>query len=145
MIRWQQREDHRGQTLVEFALIVPIFILLLMGIFDLGRAVYGYNTISNASREGVRLAIVNQDATAIRNEVIAQTPGLGLKAANIDVTFRMPGSMTVCVSPIAIACEIEVVVRYQYQAATPLISNVVGTINMASTSRAPVERSNESP
>ena len=144
MSRHLHRNEH-GQTLVEFALIVPIFILVLMGIFDLGRAVYAYNTISNASREGIRVAIVDQSAAAIRDEVVSQTPGLGVAPADVDVTFRMPGSAAVCVSPIAIACEIEVVVNYDYQAATPLIGNIVGTISMASTSRAPVERSYESP
>ena len=52
------RRKSRGQTLVEFALILPIFVLLLVGIFDFGRAIYAYNTISNAAREAVRVAIV---------------------------------------------------------------------------------------
>ncbi|HLE59087.1 MAG TPA: TadE family protein, partial [Candidatus Limnocylindria bacterium] len=55
--------SRRGQTLVEFALILPIFLLVLVGIFDMGRAVYAYNTISNASRQAVRLGIVDQNVT----------------------------------------------------------------------------------
>ena len=43
-----RRHKTRGQALVEFALVVPVFILLLVGLFDLGRAVYTFNTISNA-------------------------------------------------------------------------------------------------
>ena len=46
------RRDERGQALVEFALVLPIFILLLVAIFDLGRAVFAYNTLTNAAREG---------------------------------------------------------------------------------------------
>src|SRR6185312_16248181 len=52
--------SRRGQALVEFALVLPIFILLLVGIFDFGRAIYAYNTISNAAREAVRVGVVDQ-------------------------------------------------------------------------------------
>jgi Flp pilus assembly protein TadG len=61
------RQEKRGQALVEFALIVPVFILLLVGLFDLGRGVFAFNTISNAAREAARVAIVDQDCTTIKN------------------------------------------------------------------------------
>jgi Flp pilus assembly protein TadG len=48
---------HSGQSMVEFAVLAPIFFLLLLGTIDLGRAVYIYNTISDAAREGARAAI----------------------------------------------------------------------------------------
>jgi Flp pilus assembly protein TadG len=47
-----------GQTLVEFALILPIFLLLVLGFFDLGRAVFYYSSLSNAVREGTRDGVV---------------------------------------------------------------------------------------
>jgi Flp pilus assembly protein TadG len=46
-----------GQSMVEFAVLAPIFFLLLLGTIDLGRAVYIYNTISDAAREGTRAAV----------------------------------------------------------------------------------------
>jgi len=46
-----------GQSMVEFAVLAPIFFLLLLGTIDLGRAVYIYNAISDAAREGTRAAI----------------------------------------------------------------------------------------
>ena len=48
---------HTGQSMVEFAILAPIFFLLLLGTIDMGRAVYIYNTISDAAREGTRAAI----------------------------------------------------------------------------------------
>lgn len=48
---------HSGQSMVEFAILAPIFFLLLLGTIDLGRAIYIYNTISDAAREGTRAAI----------------------------------------------------------------------------------------
>jgi len=49
--------SERGQSLVELALVLPLLILLLMGIADLGRAFYSYIEITNAAREGARYAV----------------------------------------------------------------------------------------
>jgi hypothetical protein len=43
--------------MVEFAVLAPVFFLLLLGTIDLGRAVYIYNAISNGAREGARAAV----------------------------------------------------------------------------------------
>lgn len=51
---WRRRG---GQSMTEFAVLAPIFFLLLLGTIDLGRGVYIYNTISDAAREGARAAI----------------------------------------------------------------------------------------
>jgi hypothetical protein len=48
--------------MVEFALVIPVFLLLLIGIFDLGRVVWVNNAISTASREAARLAVVHGGA-----------------------------------------------------------------------------------
>jgi len=48
---------HGGQSMVEFAVLAPVFFMLLLGTIDLGRAVYIYNSISDAAREGTRAAI----------------------------------------------------------------------------------------
>jgi Flp pilus assembly protein TadG len=47
-----------GQTLVEFALVFPVFVLMLFGIVDAGRFVYMNSVLSQAAREGARLAAV---------------------------------------------------------------------------------------
>ena len=49
----------RGQALVEFALVAPIFFLLLFAIIDFGRYVYYVQILNNAAREGARYAIVH--------------------------------------------------------------------------------------
>lgn len=53
---------------MEFALIVPLFVLVSIGIFEGARAIYTYNALSNAVQEGLREAIVHQDQTAIEDE-----------------------------------------------------------------------------
>lgn len=53
------RRRSRGQTLVEFSLVVPFFFLLLLGIIEAGRFTFYYEILNNATREGARYAIVN--------------------------------------------------------------------------------------
>jgi Flp pilus assembly protein TadG len=52
------RSSTSGQTLAEFALVVPIFLVMLFGLFDGGRYVYMSSVLSQAAREGARLAAV---------------------------------------------------------------------------------------
>jgi hypothetical protein len=51
-----QRWGETGQGLVEFALVLPVFMFILFGLFDVGKLVYTNATLSNAAREGARLA-----------------------------------------------------------------------------------------
>lgn len=55
------RED-RGQSLIEFALILPILLLLVTGLIDAARAIWEENTLAYAAREGTRYAIVHGSA-----------------------------------------------------------------------------------
>lgn len=54
-----RRNGSAGQALVEFALVAPLFFLLLLGIFEAGRFVLNLETLNNATREGARYAIVH--------------------------------------------------------------------------------------
>jgi TadE-like protein len=49
--------------MVEFALVAPLFFLLLFGIIEAGRFIFYYETLNNATREGARYAIVNGAST----------------------------------------------------------------------------------
>jgi len=51
------KNGQRSQALIEFALISPVLLLLLFGIIDIGRAVFYYDTLSHAAREGARTAV----------------------------------------------------------------------------------------
>ncbi|MBI3521787.1 MAG: pilus assembly protein [Chloroflexi bacterium] len=56
--------DERGQSLVELALILPVLMLIVTGLFDVARAVWQENTLAYAAREGTRYAIVHGSAAA---------------------------------------------------------------------------------
>lgn len=54
----KSQTPRRGQSMVELALVLPIFLLMLFGLVDMGRLVYANSTLSQAAREGTRLAAV---------------------------------------------------------------------------------------
>lgn len=57
------RQPERGQALVEFALVSIVFFIFVFGMIDAGRAVWNYNTLAQATREGTRYAIVHGAAS----------------------------------------------------------------------------------
>lgn len=67
-----------GQSLVEFALVVPILLFLLIGICEFGRAWMTRNILTGAAREAVRVAAVQGDAPAAtaRAEQVLSSAGL---------------------------------------------------------------------
>lgn len=125
-----RRTRSRGQTLVEFALILPLFCLIVFGLFDIGRAVYAYNTVSNAARAAARVAIVNQDPVAIRDE--AKRMGVGLGLADGDITLGACDELD---------CQYSVTVDYDYFAVTPIVGNIFKP-TITSTASMPLEFEN---
>ena len=119
-----------GQGLVEFALVLPIFILLLVSLFDLGRAVFAYNTLTNAAREGTRIAIVNQDIPTIVARAKSQTAIVELNDPSVSVGFYQvktdgtPNLSLVC-NPVAVGCIAVVKFEATYRPITPMVANIV--------------------
>ena len=73
-------DDERGATAVEFAFIVPLLLMLVLGIAEFGHAFQVQGTLSAAAREGVRaMALQNDPAaarTAVRNAAASLHPGV---------------------------------------------------------------------
>jgi hypothetical protein len=135
-----------GQALVETAIVLPILLVVLLAIFDFGRAVYAYHTVSNAARTAGREAIVNQNANAIEAGAIAQSVALGLTTGDVSTCYEESTSVKrVCptdidnCNPKAIGCLALVEVRYSFAAVTPLIGAIVGPISVSSTTVLPIE------
>ena len=101
--------DGRGQALVEFALIVPLFVLVTVGIFEGARAIYTYNALSNATREALREAIVHQDQAAIEAEANSVLGGLSSQTQFIH-------DLTDCPAPTDpdVPCIYRVELRHQF-------------------------------
>ena len=148
-----------GQSLVEFALVFPIIVLLVAACIEIGRAVFAYNTIANAARQGARVAIVNQleditdcDASrpvedpyqphwSIRGCVIVAASPLGITTDDITIDYLTPPDTSLSCDPILhIGCIAEITVTYDYSVSTPFVNMLIGGFTMTQTSQMPVER-----
>ena len=65
-----RRRRESGQSMVELALVLPIFLMLIFGVFDLSRVVWANSALAHASREAARLAIVQEATDATTKDVI---------------------------------------------------------------------------
>jgi hypothetical protein len=88
------RRAKRGSTLVESAIVMLLFMVLFIGILDMGQVLFFHHFLNDRARAGVRYAIVHPyDPTAIKNVVAYNatagdgSPGLfGLTPSMVDVT-----------------------------------------------------------
>lgn len=135
----------RGQSLAEFAIALPIFLLLLASAFDIGRYVVAQTALTNAAREGVRLAIVNQTQSEINARVqqmafltspTMQTPFyLAQPPAESDTNLNdNPQCSTIaqnCIAVIQLSADLSPI--------TPIVSSLIGPITLTATAMQPVE------
>lgn len=156
MIRSARRHDS-GQSLVEFALLLPVLLLIIFGVVDFGRAIFQYSTVAEGARQAGRLAVVDQTVSAVQAKAIASTTGITLDAAPNGVrvcfkavTMSTPAQLsctntaaaTLCnggASPKEIGCLAVVETRSSFTALTPVIGSVVGPIQLTSRSVNPIE------
>jgi len=88
-------KHEKGQSLVEFALILPLVALLVAGLFDLGRAFFAVITISNAAREGARYGTLHPDDTqGICDASWRELQSSGIILDNITVSISCSTTQT---------------------------------------------------
>ena len=90
----------RGVTAVEFAIILPLLLMMIFGIIEFGRAYQARLTVTHAAREGVRVLAVTENQAAAEAAALAAATGLD------------PGSVTVTGTPCAAGLPAEMVVTY---------------------------------
>jgi len=88
------KQQESGQALVEFALVLPFFILLFFGLIEMSIIGYSYISVNNAARTGVRVASLGGDDVAIR-KAITDSMILNQSAMTIQISppksDRQPG------------------------------------------------------
>jgi Flp pilus assembly protein TadG len=134
----QGRRRQRGQTLVEFAVMIPLFALLLFGLLDFGRVIFTQNALTEAAREASRVASLSPSESstkyaAIRSAARNAAPGVALADANITgsgcTDCFYPGG---AVSGGIVVVTIETTVTLS----TPLLAQILGgSFDVSSTSR----------
>ncbi|MFV2063684.1 MAG: TadE/TadG family type IV pilus assembly protein [Chloroflexota bacterium] len=120
----QERHEH-GQSLVEFALILPVFFLLVAGMFDFGLGIYSDLTLVNASREGARLGVIDPGNTAaIESRVRAMANNLDGSKMTVTIKCERPSGSTFgsCSNPMWQPGDATLVtVDYKYSMFFPLL------------------------
>lgn len=86
-----QARSQRGQSLVEFALLLPLLLIIALGVFDFGRVYFAYVSVTNAARNGAQYASVSTeragDLDGIRGAALADTENLlNTSPTNPDVS-----------------------------------------------------------
>ncbi len=114
--------NERGIAAAEFALVLPVLLLILFGTIEFGMIMYGREIVTNAAREGARAGIVqgppkrtSSDITTIANNYLT---GTGIKQA--DVTFTPAGV------GLSNPNTLTVTAQYRYNFLIPYIPTVVG-------------------
>jgi Flp pilus assembly protein TadG len=89
-------KSERGAELVEFALTFPILLLVVLGILDFGLLFQRYEVLTNAAREGARIAVLDGYGQAD----VASRIDTYLDAAGLTATPTIPGVVT---TPVTLA------------------------------------------
>lgn len=84
-----------GQSIAEFALVLPVVMILLVGLFDLGRIVWAADVSAHAASEAARFAIVRGASTLAGCPVGPPAPTLGVPPPSTDCPFPSPSKQAI--------------------------------------------------
>jgi Flp pilus assembly protein TadG len=156
MFESPRRQRDRGANLVEFALIMPLLFLLLFGVIEFARLIYGYSTVWNGAREGARYAttvgdtdsdgVPNYlDCDAIEAAAISKVAGVDLTTGDITVKYFDADGTEIanCDADAASLASgstivdsgftIEVEASGTFDAVVPLLSSLLNDVDVSST------------
>ncbi len=100
----RRNSDDRGAAVVEFALVLPVLIILLLGMVEFARVFNVQISLSNAAREGARTMAIENDATIARDSAVAAAPSVNPAVS--------AGQITVAPSPCAEGDTVTVTIDY---------------------------------
>ncbi len=134
------RKCESGQALVEFALVVPILLILVIGVFEFGRAWNSHQVITDAAREGARRAVIYDVGdpevrkAEVKDAIGSVLASAALKPARATITF--PDGFNTGTGNVT---AVRIVYPYQFQFLAPFIRLVAdspeGSINLATEAR----------
>jgi Flp pilus assembly protein TadG len=87
------RRNRRGAAAVEFAFVAPVFILLVFGMIEFGRAIMVQQILTNAAREGARVAILDSatpTASVVSGKVTTYLQSAGITGATVTINPTEP-------------------------------------------------------
>ena len=123
--------QQRGGATVDLAVVLPVFIALTIGVFDVGRAVWSYNTIVHVARDATRFAAVRSNVSddpinekGVADRIYSNAGALDAEKLDISTQWlptNKPGAV------------VEISLSYSYDPIIPFVS--ADTIALSTTSR----------
>lgn len=110
------RASERGAVAVEFALLAPVLIMLLLGIMEFGRAYHTQIVLSDAAREGARVMAINSSQSAAK--AAAQRAAASLHPAVLDVKIGFTFHPAPATAPPGCPADSQVTVKIDYALTT---------------------------
>jgi PKD repeat protein len=153
-LRERHRHHSRGQSLVEFGLVVPILLVLTMTALDFGRVYLGWINLQNMTRIAANFAANNPEAWTGSGDAVAQTKyrnQILADASATNCTLPQSGGSPVVAAPtfadtdgdgsaVGLGDTAEVALSCSFNVITPFISNIVGSsVTVSSSSTFPVK------
>ena len=146
MARTTQLRNNRGQALVEFALLLPLVMLILIGIIEFGRAWQAKQTLTDAAREGARIAVVangQYTTDTVQAKVKAMLKQAGFDSSSVTITYPNGCHFAGC-SPLLVTGDItsvQLVMPHQFIALQRFITLATsgGVMTLRTTARMRVE------
>lgn len=118
--------NENGQSTVEFALVLPVVLILILGLLQVAVLARDQIMVMGAAREGVREAIVTPDQGAINSAARSAAPGLNLDVKVTRGTERGdPAKVNVSAPP----------------AKLPIVGEIVGNLNLKASATMRMEKS----
>jgi Flp pilus assembly protein TadG len=142
------RNRERGQAMVETAIAIPLLLMLMVGIFEVGRAYETWQVLTNAAREGARMAVTPSgtapNATALVRQYMAD--GQLTKSATAPVIVNRTASINVNGTPVS-ASAVTVDYPFEFIMLQPVVRLVApsSTVGGAITMHATAIMRNEAP
>jgi Flp pilus assembly protein TadG len=130
----KDNKKQRGSTLVEFSIAATVFVMVMFGVIEFGRALWTHNALTDAARRGARYAIVHpaSEAANVKNVVVYGDPAGGttpvvqnLTTDNVQVNytgFTLDGG-TAQVT----------ITDYQFHLVVPIVSTTINMPNYTTT------------
>lgn len=105
-------KNKRGQAMVEFALILPLLLLLILGMIDFGRVINAYLVANHASREGVRQAAVGKSDSEIVSIVNLTTASLDSSSISITITPQASSRTRGTEAEVKVSCQVDIITPF---------------------------------
>lgn len=117
----------KGASLVEFAILAPLFVMLLFGLVEFGLAMYSKGMITNASREGARFGVVYATPRKTDAEITSKVQEYLANAGFADsVNISVTGAQGTSGTPLTVS----LTYPYTFQVLPQFVSGLTGPLNL---------------